>query len=241
MLAVYVSIGVYNMLFKKNKKASAEKRGTQKIGKELDFASAEAYNLLRTNLSFSLPDNDSGKVIGITSPCPQEGKSTTSLNLAYSLAEAGNAVLLIDADMRRPSVCKMLDLSKSPGLSNLLAEDPENAMHTGVLSERLTVLLSGDVPPNPSELIVSEKMKKLIEEFRNQYNYVIVDLPPVLSVSDPLAMSRNIDGMIVVVRHGHTKRGDVVETMRQLKLVNINVLGFVYNGALRNKPSYSRS
>lgn len=226
-------------MVKKNKKAPAEKRGAQKIGKELDFASAEAYNLLRTNLSFSLPDNDSGKVIGITSPCPQEGKSTTSLNLAYSLAEAGNDVLLIDADMRRPSVCKMLDLPKAPGLSNLLAENSEDAMHTGVLSEKLTVLLSGDVPPNPSELIVSEKMKKLIEDFREKYDYILVDLPPVISVSDPLAMSRNIDGMIVVVRHGYSKRNDVVEAMRQLKLVNANVLGFVYNGAVRNKPSYS--
>lgn len=226
-------------MVKKNKKTPAEKRGAHKIGKELDFASAEAYNLLRTNLSFSLPDNDSGKVIGITSPCPQEGKSTTSLNLAYSLAEAGNDVLLIDADMRRPSVCKMLDLPKAPGLSNLLAENSEDAMHTGVLSEKLTVLLSGDVPPNPSELIVSEKMKKLIEDFREKYDYILVDLPPIMSVSDPLAMSRNIDGMIVVVRHGHSKRKDVVEAMRQLKLVNANVLGFVYNGAVRNKPSYN--
>ena len=228
-------------MFKRNKKASAEKRGAQKIGKELDFASAEAYNLLRTNLSFSLPDNDSGKVIGITSPCPQEGKSTTSLNLAYSLAEAGNDVLLIDADMRRPSVCKMLDLPKAPGLSNLFAENSEGAMHTGMLSERLTVLLSGDIPPNPSELIVSEKMKKLIEDSRSDYDYIIVDLPPVISVSDPLAMSRNVDGMIVVVRHGHSKRNDVVEAMRQLKLVNANVLGFVYNGVSRNKPSYSHN
>lgn len=217
-------------MVKKNKKAPAEKRGAQKIGKELDFASAEAYNLLRTNLAFSLPDNDSCKVIGITSPCPQEGKSTTSLNLAYSLAEAGNAVLLIDSDMRRPSICKMLDIPKTPGLSNLFSEDLENAIHTGVLSERLSVLLSGDIPPNPSELIVSEKMKKLIERFRNEYDYVIVDLPPVISVSDSIAMSKNIDGMIVIVRHGHTKRRDVVEAMRQLKLVNINVLGFVYNG-----------
>ena len=226
-------------MVKKNKKAAVEKRSAQKIGKELDFASTEAYNLLRTNLSFSLPDNDSGKVIGVTSPCPQEGKSTTSLNLAYSLAEAGNSVLLIDADLRRPSVCKMLDLPKAPGLSNLLAEDSENAIHKGILSEKLSVLLSGDVPPNPSELIVSDKMKKLIEKFRGEYDYIIADLPPVISVSDPLAMSRNIDGMIVIVRHGHTRRSDVVETMRQLKLVNINVLGFVYNGASRNKPSYS--
>lgn len=221
----------------KKKLNGTEKKVGQKIGEELDFASLEAYNLLRTNLSFSLPDNDSGKVIGITSPCPQEGKSTTSLNLAYSLAEAGYKVLLVDADMRRPSVSKTLDLPRSPGLSNMLTEEPEGAIRTGVLTENLSVLLSGDIPPNPSELIASKKMEKLIEGFRTEYNYIIVDLPPVISVSDPLAMSKNIDGMVIVVRHGHTRRSDVVETMRQLELVNVNVLGFVYNGATKNKPS----
>ena len=225
-------------MLKNMKKKGADKKGGQKIGKELDFASLEAYNLLRTNLSFSLPDTDSGKVIGITSPCPQEGKSTTSLNLSYSLAEAGYKVLLIDADMRRPSVSKTLDLPRSPGLSNMLTEEPDDAIRCGVLAENLSVLLSGDIPPNPSELIGSKKMEKLIESFRAEYNYIIVDLPPVLSVSDPLAMSKNLDGMVVVVRHGHTRRSDIVETMRQIKLVNVNVLGFVYNGAVRNKPVY---
>ena len=228
-------------MFGNLKKKGTEKKGGQKIGKDLDFASLEAYNLLRTNLSFSLPDNDAGKVIGITSPCPQEGKSTTSLNLSYSLAEAGYKVLLIDADMRRPSVSKTLDLPRSPGLSNMLTEEPENAVRTGILTENLSVLLSGDIPPNPSELIGSKKMQKLIEGFRTEYNYIIVDLPPVIAVSDPLAMSKNIDGMVVVVRHGHTKRSDVIETMRQIKMVNINVLGFVYNGASRNKPSYTHN
>lgn len=226
-------------MLKKMKKNGIDKKGGQKIGKELDFASLEAYNLLRTNLSFSLPDNDSGKVIGITSPCPQEGKSTTSLNLSYSLAEAGYKVLLIDADMRRPSVSKTLDLPRSPGLSNMLTEEPDDAIRNGVLTENLSVLLSGDIPPNPSELIGSQKMQKLIERFRTAYNYIIVDLPPVVSVSDPLAMSKNLDGMVIVVRHGHTRRNDIAETMRQIKLVNVNVLGFVYNGAMRKKPSYT--
>ena len=228
-------------MFGKVKKKGTDKKSGQKIGKDLDFASLEAYNLLRTNLSFSLPDNDAGKVIGITSPCPQEGKSTTSLNLSYSLAEAGYKVLLIDADMRRPSVSKTLDLPRAPGLSNMLTEEPHDAIRAGVLTENLSVLLSGDIPPNPSELIGSKKMQKLIEGFREEYNYIIVDLPPVMSVSDPLAMSKNSDGMVVVVRHGYTKRSDVIETMRQIKLVNINVLGFVYNGAVRNKPSYTHN
>ena len=155
-------------MFEKFKKKGTEKKGAQKIGKDLDFASLEAYNLLRTNLSFSLPDNDGGKVIGITSPCPQEGKSTTSLNLSYSLAEAGYKVLLIDSDMRRPSIYKALDLPRSPGLSNLLTEEPDNVIRNGVLADNLSVLMSGDIPPNPSELIASKKMQKLIEGFRSE-------------------------------------------------------------------------
>ncbi len=222
----------------KNKKMSTAKGSVQKIGKELDFASNEAYNLLRTNLSFSLPDKEAGKIIGITSPCPQEGKSTTSLNLAYSLAEAGNKVLLIDADMRRPSISKMLNIPKSPGLSNILADDNESAIRENVLTNNLSVLLSGDIPPNPSELISSKRMELYIKRFEKDYDYVIVDLPPVISVSDPLAISKNIDGMVVVVRHGHTRKKDVDEAIRQLELVGSNILGFVYNGSIRARHSY---
>ena len=218
-------------MLKKINKSANKPAAARKIGKELDFATAEAYRLLRTNISFSLPDKTSGKVIGITSPCPQEGKSTTSVNLAYALAEAGNSVLLIDADMRRPSVAKMLEMPRSPGLSNILIEECENAVREGVLHENMSVLFSGDIPPNPSELIGSDKLKKSIIEFSEKYEYVIVDLPPVISVSDPLAMSKNLDGMVVIVRHGHTKKRDVSEAMRQLDLVGANVLGFVYNDA----------
>lgn len=225
-------------MFKKSNKPSGSKATVHKIGKDLDFASAEAYKLLRTNLSFSLPDKTSGKVIGITSSCPQEGKSTTSVNLSYTLAEAGHKVLLIDADMRRPSVSKMLNQPSSPGLSNMLTEESENIIRHGVLVENLSILFSGDIPPNPSELISSDKMARCIEAFAKEYDYIIVDLPPVIAVSDPLAMSKNIDGMVVVVRHGHTRKSEIIETMRQLELVGANVLGFVYNDAPINKHSY---
>ena len=187
---------------------------------------------------FSVPDKQGGKVIGVTSPCPQEGKSTTSLNLSYSLAEAGNKVILIDADMRRPSISKMLNLPKSPGLSNRLTNGDKDAINIGMLHENLSIMFSGEVPPNPSELISSENMKALIEEFRENYDYVVIDLPPVTAVSDPLVMSKNIDGLAIVVRHGHTRRRDVMETLRQLKLVNAKILGFIFNGYSKTKPSY---
>lgn len=219
----------------KSKKLKYEREVKPKFGKDLDFASTEAYKLLRTNLSFSMPDKAGAKIIGITSPCPQEGKSTTSLNLAYSIAEAGHTVILVDADMRRPSLAKTLNMEMSPGLSNVLAEDAKDAIHEKVLNDKLSVLFSGDVPPNPSELVASEKMKQLMLDMASKYEYVIVDMPPVISVSDPLAMSKNIDGVVMVVRHGYSKRKDVLEAIRQLKMVNVRILGFVYNGVYKNK------
>ena len=108
-------------MFKLNRKKVETKEKKRKFGKDLDFASVEAYNLLRTNLYFSLADVAGGKVVGVTSPCPQEGKSTTSLNLAYALAAAGHKVVLIDSDMRRPSLAAKLNLERIPGLSNYLA------------------------------------------------------------------------------------------------------------------------
>lgn len=228
-------------MFKLNRKKVETKEKNRKFGKNLDFASIEAYNLLRTNLYFSLADVVGGKVVGVTSPCPQEGKSTTSLNLAYALATAGHKVVLIDADMRRPSIANVLEMPLSPGLSNLLVDENTDAIRSEVVHENLSVLLSGDIPPNPSELIVSDKMKALIEKLRGAYDYVIVDLPPVNLVSDPIMMSRHLDGMIVIVRHGHTRRRDVTDAVRSLKLVNAKILGFVYNGAKTAKKRYRKS
>jgi len=217
-------------MLKKNKKAAEERVGVYKFGKELDFASTEAYNLLRTNISFSLPDTQTGKVIGITSPCPQEGKSTTSINLCYAIAEAGHTVVLVDSDMRRPSVASVLDIPATPGLSNILAKNSPDAVRKGVLTEKMSVITSGDVPPNPAEFVSSHKMQELIEKLKEEYEYVIIDLPPVLSVSDPLAISKHTDGIVMIVRHGHTKRRDILEAIRQLRLVNAKIIGFVYNG-----------
>ena len=205
------------------------RKKTAKIGESLNFASKEAYNLLRTNISFAFPDQDGGKVIGVTSSCPQEGKSTTSINLAYSLADAGYKTLLIDGDMRRPSVCFALGIEMAPGLSNMLAKNEEAKTNSGVLHENLEILTSGDIPPNPSELIGSNKMKDFLVDCRAKYDYVVVDLPPVLSVADALAVSKFVDGMAIVVRHNNARRKDVVETIRQLEFANAKIVGFVYN------------
>lgn len=206
-----------------------DKRPETKVGTNLDYASREAYNLLRTNISFAFPDEDGGKVVGVCSSRPQEGKSTTAINLAYSLAEAGNKVLLIDADMRRPSVFETVGLPMEPGLSEILSGKGAHEVHKAVLHENLSVLTSGHIPPNPSELIGSNRMHALLEEFKAEYNYIIVDLPPVLAVSDPVAISKYLGGIILVVRHAKTRRRDIIESIRQLEYAGVKMLGFVYN------------
>ncbi len=201
-----------------------------KIGDNLSFAAKEAYNLLRTNISFAFPDAEGGKVLGISSAGPQEGKSTTAINLAYSLSEDGHKVLLIDADMRRPSIyLKIESLEMAPGLSNVLSGNETAAIHEAVIHENFDVLTSGDIPPNPSELIGSRKMKEFLDECRKNYDYIVIDLPPVLSVADTLAISKYIDGVALVVKNDSAKCKDVTETVRQLQFANAKIVGFVYN------------
>lgn len=221
------------------KEKAVENNKKHYVGAELDYASREAYNLLRTNISFAFPDVDGGKVVGVCSSRPQEGKSTTSINLAYSLAEAGYKVLLIDGDMRRPSIYETVGVPMEPGLSDMLSGKSGVDVHKSVLHENMSVLASGHLPPNPSELIGSHKMMALLEEYKKEYDYIVVDLPPVLSVSDPVAISKYLGGMIIVVRHAKTRRRDITETIRQLEYAGVKILGFVYNRIGAKTTKYS--
>ncbi len=215
-------------MFNRNKFSKSSK--APKFGNELDFASKEAYNTLRTNIMFSFIETDEGKVLGITSANPSEGKTFTSINLANSIAEAGHKVLLIDADMRCGTVAKNLKLQSAPGLSNLLVYNEKNVIHKNVLHENLSVITAGDAPPNPSELLGSENMNAVLKLFRDHFDFVILDLPPVTVVSDPVVVSKYIDGMLLVVLHGRTKKAEVYDSLNKLKITGVHMLGFVYNG-----------
>ena len=209
--------------------AEKKKEAIAKFGPDLNFASSEAYNRLRMNLNFALPEKSGGKVIGVTSAVPRDGKSYTVINLAYALAKNGSKVLIVDADMRRPTIAKSLGLPTKPGLSNMLIRQVENAVISVPMHTNLYALVAGTMPPNPSELIGIGEMKNLLERFSRQYDYVIVDLPPVNSVSDPIVVSQFVDGMVIVLKHGHTQRRDIIEAMRQLEFSGANIIGFVYN------------
>ena len=213
------------------------------IGPNMSFAASEAYKLLRTNLLFSFSGSEKCRIIGVTSSFRGEGKSLTSLNLAYTMAEAGKRVLLIEGDMRLPTLANRLALPSKLGLSNLLVGVNDAIQRYTVnvkdgVTVNLDVLVSGDIPPNPSELLGSESMQTMLEGMRNHYDYVILDLPPVTAVSDALVASKLVDGMVVVVRSDHAVRGALAETIRQLKLVDTHILGFVFNGASESGGGY---
>jgi len=222
------------------KLTSDERRRT--LHKRLGFTAAEAYKLLRTNLLFSMPGNKKCRIIGVTSSTRSEGKSTTSINLAYTLAESGKKVLLIDADMRLPSIAKKLGLKSSPGLSNILAGlgDSQIPIYKSGVLDNWYWIPSGDIPPNPSELIGSQYMMELLEALSESFDFILLDLPPIVPISDALAVSPNLDGVLVVVREDFTSRKDLNYTIRQLKLSKAKILGFVMSYAKEDKKRYGK-
>ncbi len=208
----------------------------------LSFTAAESYKQLRTNLMFALPNDKKCRIVGVTSSIRNEGKSTTAINLAYTLAETGKKVLLIDADMRLPSVAKKLGTADKPGLSNLLAGMCEggDAIYDSAFFPNWSIMPAGDIPPNPSELLGSEQMEKLLAAMSEGCDFIVVDLPPVDIVSDALAVGHWIDGVIVVVRANYTDRRALKECMRQLSVLESKVLGFVMTGVEEHQKTYGK-
>lgn len=195
-----------------------------------NFAVREAYKTLRTNIHFTLSDKTC-KRICITSGSAGEGKSITMLNLALSVAESGQKVLLIDADLRRPAIGRLLVEKVAPGLSNVLTGQVsvDEAIRSQVFPN-LDILFSGEVPPNPSELLASDVFANLIEEMSLRYDYILVDAPPINVVSDAAIIAKRVDGVLLLVRHTKSTKENVRQAVANLQMVNANILGYVFNG-----------
>ncbi len=229
------------MATNKKKQPRSFENNTQLIGNNLNFEGREAYNLLRTNLMFSTKRNDrNARVIGVTSSVHGEGKSLTIINLAYSIAESGRKVILVECDLRLPTLRKKLGLAKTTGLSNLLAglNSEKATLHKDVLISGLDVVQAGDIPPNPSELLGSKAFASLVDNISESYDVVLLDLPPIGEVSDALVVSKVTDGLIVVVRNDYTISSDLDFTLRQCEMVGAKVIGFVYNGSASKSKKY---
>ena len=232
-------MGIFNG--KKTDVVFSEKDMKRTLHKNLEFTAIEQYKILRTNLDFTLPEDVKCPIIGVTSSMRGEGKSTTAVNLSYVLAEKGSPVLLIDGDLRIPSIAKKMRIDSSPGLTDLLmghgAHMPD---FRSALLDNWFILPSGDIPPNPSELLGSRRMEYILNSLRESFEYIIIDLPPVNIVSDALSIASLITGMVVVVREAYTEKKELERCFRQLQLSNVNVLGCILNESKNDGGSYKK-
>lgn len=201
------------------------------LSQNSSFYVRESYKSLRTNIRF-FQAGEGCRRFCITSSLAGEGKSITLLNLAITFAEAGQRVLLIDADLRRPSQARLLIERATPGLSNVLAGHcDENEAIRKSAYPNLDVLFSGEIPPNPSELLGSPRMKQLIDRLSEQYDYILVDAPPVGVVTDACVVARALDGMLFLVRHNKTEKEVLARCVQQIKNAGVRLMGFVINGS----------
>lgn len=214
------------------------------IGRDISFVASEAYKLLRTKLQFSFVDEITCPVIGVSSAMAGEGKSLTSINLAYSLSQLDKRVLLVDCDMRRPSLSTKLIINKSPGLSNYLTGHSDISSIIQVCSlddeKSFNVVASGDNPPNPIELLSSSKMAKMIQNLKDVYDYIILDLPPVGEVSDAMVAAKHTDGILLVVRQDYCSSVVLSNAISQFEFIESRILGVVLNCVGESTGKYSR-
>ena len=227
---------------KKKKKQLSKESGIERVTIQNinNFAVTEGYKQLRTNLMFLMGANDSN-IIEFSSSFAGEGKSVTSANSAIAIAQASQNVLLIDCDLRKPVQHKVFGLKNEMGLSTILGKMStfENTVNKKAVPN-LDVITSGPIPPNPSELFASEKMKKFLETVSQQYDYVVLDTPPINLVTDALELSKYSGGLVLVVRHGVTTYDDIKRSLGAANFVDVNVLGVVLNGVQDAKLAYKK-
>jgi capsular exopolysaccharide synthesis family protein len=199
---------------------------------------AEAFRTLRTNIQFSALDGDIKSVV-VTSSGPGEGKSTVIVNLAITMAQTGKRVLIIDCDLRLPTVHKKLELPNLEGLTNMIIQDKK--IEEVVLStkiENLYALTSGPIPPNPSELLGSKKMKNVLEELENSFDMILIDAPPVMIVTDAQILSTKVEGVLLVACYGQAEKYALVKSKELLDKVGAKTLGVVMNKVPESDDKY---
>ena len=198
---------------------------------QLKFQVSEAYKTIRTNLLFSILKNGCKRIV-FSSSSPGEGKSTVSVNTAISLAQANSRVLLIDCDLRRPTVHRFFNISNTPGLTNVLGG--LNTLEEAMLDTKypnLKLLCSGLQVPNPSEMLASTQLQNLLDSLSESFDYIIFDTPPLNVVSDAIPLIKNSDGVVLVVREMISTFTDLDKAVGNLQMVDAKILGLVYNGS----------
>lgn len=214
------------------------------LSEKSPFLVKEDYKVLRTNVEFSFADVGP-KVIAVTSSARSEGKSTNSINLALSFAELSNKVLLMDCDLRLPTVASKLKLAQGKhieGLTDVLVWNLDiNSVVRKYQDSKLNVVPAGTTSPDPTKLLQSEKMRSIIESLKESYDYIILDCPPVTEVIDAALLAPLVDGYLLVVKHGESDHRNIVEMLTQLDQVKAKILGFAYvNAPVEEKKYYKK-
>ncbi|MBQ4153801.1 MAG: CpsD/CapB family tyrosine-protein kinase [Clostridia bacterium] len=221
----------------KNKETVYEDKTINSANRTVPFAVVEAYKTIRTNLMYLLSQSTSG-TFAISSSLPGEGKSSCAVNLAIAFSQLGSKVLLIDADLRKPSVYRKLRLQNAKGLSSVLVgfcKLEEALVH---INNNLDVLVSGPTPPNPSELVASDNMSQLLENIKNEYDYIVIDTPPVNVVSDAVLLAPKTEGILMVVQDRKTTHEEFKKAISNLTFADVRLLGVVLNGSSDKSAKY---
>ena len=209
------------------------------LSEKSPFSMREAYKTLRTNVLFSLPGTGC-KCIGIVSANRGDGKSSIASNLSIALAQINKRVVLIDCDMRLPTISQKFSVRSSPGLSNLLSGGVDEIPIVHHDEKGVDIIPAGNLPPDSTTLISSNEMLKLVENLKRSYDYIVFDFPPINIVSDAMIMSNVIDGYLLVIRHENSEFQMIAETIRQIRFADAKLIGFVYNGKSEQKKYYKK-
>lgn len=219
----------------------------QDLDPGLKFRIEESYKSIRTNIMLSVIKNGC-KTIVVSSSNAGEGKTTTSINLAISLSQADQRVLLIDGDLRKPKIHHYFSIPNAPGLTNFLSDvannksrnaDLFNTVHPTEIAN-LSIITSGSIPPNPAEILGSELMSEFLKEISKHFDYIIIDTQPINVVSDALPVVRMSDGIIVVIKSNSSTHPELAKTIEALKFIQANILGFVVNFVENKSSRYSK-
>ncbi|MGL5820926.1 MAG: CpsD/CapB family tyrosine-protein kinase [Sarcina sp.] len=207
------------------------------LDKEPKSIAAEAYRILRTNIEYSSYDKKIQTIV-VTSSQPAEGKSTTAGNLGLAFSEYGKRTIIIDCDLRRPSIHKKMLISNEAGLSEIILgiKKAEDCIQS--FNGKIDVITAGKIPPNPSELLGSKRMLNFLKALKEIYDYIIIDAPPILAVTDAQILAANVDGVVLVVKYGKTKKDSVLEAKKQLDKVKANIIGSVITQVESGQDEY---
>lgn len=221
----------------KSKEVIYEDKTISTSNRTVPFTVVEAYKTIRTNLMYLLSQSKS-RTFAISSSLPGEGKSSCSVNLAIAFSQLGSKVLLIDADLRKPTVYRKLRLQNAKGLSSVLVgfcEFDDALVH---INPNLDVLVSGPTPPNPSELVASDNMSQLLEQLKDKYDYIVIDTPPINVVSDAVLLAPKTEGVLLVVQDRRTTHDEFKKAVASLNFADVRLLGVVLNGSSDKSAKY---